>query len=83
MNNCVIRELFVSLAYVWSLELIPMFARLNQTLDGLFKISSSALSFATLLHDSYVQNFKILRRRRDVVFSQAVSATLLLSKIIC
>jgi hypothetical protein len=33
-------------AYVWSLDLIPLFARLNQTLDGLFRITSSALSFA-------------------------------------
>lgn len=50
-----------------------MFTRLNQTLEGLFKVASSSLSFATLLHDSYVSNFKILRRRRDVVFSQVVS----------
>ncbi len=61
------------LAYVWSLDLIPMFARLNQTIEGLFKIASSSLSYATLLHDSYVQNIKALKRRRDVVFSQAVS----------
>ena len=51
-----------------------MFARLNQTLEGVFKISSSSLTFATVLHDSYVQNFKALKRRRDVVFSQAVSS---------
>ena len=64
------------LAYVWSLDLIPMFARLNQTIEGLFKIASSSLSYATLLHDSYVQNIKALKRRRDVVFSQAVSNAL-------
>lgn len=69
----VLTILVQTLAYVWSLDLIPMFARLNQTLEGLFKIASSALSFATLLRDSYVQNLKILKRRRDVVFSQAVS----------
>lgn len=60
-----------------------MFARLNQTLEGLFKISSSALSFATVLHDSHVQNFKMLRRRRDVVFSQAVSACTLRECLEC
>ena len=59
-------------AYVWSLDLIPMFARLNQTIEGLFKIAASSLSYATLLHDSYVQNLKALKRRRDMVFSQAV-----------
>ncbi len=50
-----------------------MFARLNQTLEGLFKIAESSLSFSILLHDSYVQNVKLLKRRRDVVFSQVVS----------
>lgn len=53
-----------------------MFARLNQTLEGLFQIASTSLSFSTLLHDSYVHNFKALKRRRDVVFSQAVMITL-------
>ena len=35
-------------AYVWSLDLIPMFVRLNQTLEGLFKVSLSSLTFALI-----------------------------------
>ena len=50
-----------------------MFARLNQTLDGLFKVASTSLSFALLRHDTAVPNLKIIRRRKDVVFSQVVS----------
>ena len=50
-----------------------MFGRLNQTLDGLFKVASSSLSFALLYHDLVTKNIRTIRRRRDIVFSQVVS----------
>jgi len=49
-----------------------MFARLNQTLDGLFKVASTSLSFALLRHDIKISNITAIRRRKDVVFSQIV-----------
>ncbi len=65
--------LLLFLAYVWSLELIPLFARLNQTLEGLFKVASTSLSFALLRHDTAISNVISIRRRKDLVFSQVVS----------
>ena len=32
-------------AYVWSLELVPLFSELRQILDGLFKVTMSSLAF--------------------------------------
>ena len=58
-----------------------MFTRFNQTLEGLFKVASSSLSFAILLHDSHIQNAKMLKRRRDVVFSQVVHKFCCLKKV--
>ena len=58
-------------AYVWSLDLIPLFARLNQTLDGLFRISLSALSFA-IVQVCYLVS---LLRNNDYQFSVAFHVT--------
>lgn len=61
-------------SYVWSSDLIPLFSRLNQTLDGMLRVAISSLSFSLVQLDSYVQGLKALKRRRDVVFSQALTS---------
>ncbi len=60
--------------YVWSQEIIPLYHRLSQALDGLFRVALSSLSFALVQLDSYVQGLglRVLKARRDIVFSQAV-----------
>lgn len=63
----------LSVGYCWSRELIPAFLKLNQTLEGVFTVISSSLCFALLSLDASVQGFVDLSRRRDIVFSQAVS----------
>ncbi|XP_065904902.1 type II inositol 3,4-bisphosphate 4-phosphatase-like [Dysidea avara] len=59
--------------YCWSYELIPVVAQLYQTLDGLFSIAKTSLTFSLLQLDCLVQGVKVLKRRRDVVFSQALT----------
>ncbi|CAI8005393.1 Inositol polyphosphate-4-phosphatase type I A [Geodia barretti] len=60
--------------YVWSDKLIPLFSELRQTLDGLVKVSMSSLAFKLMQLDLYVENLSVLRRRRDDVFSQVLTA---------
>jgi hypothetical protein len=60
--------------YVWSDKLIPLFSELRQTLDGLVKLSMSSLAFKLMQLDLYVENLSVLRRRRDDVFSQVLTA---------
>ncbi|XP_064387064.1 inositol polyphosphate-4-phosphatase type I A-like isoform X2 [Halichondria panicea] len=60
--------------YVWSNTLIPEFSKLKQTVEGLFRVATTSLSFALVQLDSYVKELKALKLRRDVVFSQALTS---------
>ena len=50
---------FMSIAYCWSYDLIPVVSKLYQTLDGLFTIVRTSLTFALLKVRMYVLAFML------------------------
>ena len=46
LNKVIVYALYVG--YCWSYDLIPVVSRLYQTLDGLFTIARTSLTFALL-----------------------------------
>jgi hypothetical protein len=61
-------------SYCWSYALLSAFRKLNQTLEGIFTVVESSVCFAMVQSDSRVQSVKEIRHRRDVVFSQILTA---------